>query len=504
MGFIRESLTTLGLVGILYSNLYSQEYPKGLPDSLRPTKSASEESQDKNKNGFRDEFELKIPYKVDSKEVIFNAYLVEEQVFEKPAVGWYINGGEIKDIFMYSDLCRMASINLYVRDLKKQGTIKLLEEKKEIYEKINKILEAKKGFENIAQMLGKYTFAEFGIPSIPPSISNFGLDTFENLKKSRFDPNYAVSILKRNLQDPINKGKDYNEEDVMEILKEYPFEIKTYDHSGLERLIKIVGVYGNSKSASFLNLKDCLLVEKCLESMISAEAHLAYINEIFSNEAGTFKKALKNIIEEMVKGGSGIDVDRLTSIVGLKGKYQRGLDKKAKVIADWAQALWQIETTYEIRTNSNAIRIAKLIGIKQLSAEETFKEFLRKYQNKSPTAETMMLFEPIRKTDNEFLYETSFKETDKLKVFNPSEGFIFYRLKGQVNYHNPNTYEDRKDRNNMDTSFGIFVGRLRNDQPYRVLTAGFINEEKEPPKSALEDMVKLVTEYLEIEAKLYK
>jgi len=523
MGFIRRALATLGLAGVLYSNLYSQDYPKGLPDRLSPTKSVSEESQDKNKNGFRDEFELKIPYKIDGKEVIFNAYLVKEQTFEKPAVGWYIDGGEIKDIFMYSDLCRLASINFYVRDIKKQGIIKLLEEKEEIYRKVSKILEAKKGLENISQVLGKYAFAEFGIPPIPSSISDFGLDALEEILKPRFAPSTeGVAIGSKDLLKSKLK-KEYeacSEEDVLECLLDGFFISASPFNSGissLEYLINVVDDYGEFKDTSFLDLKDCFLFDHGITGMVIADAYLAYVGEILSAEAGTFKTALKNVVKEAVKGGSGIDADRLTAIVGLDGKHQRGIKKGVKVLTDWEKSLWQMDTTYELRTKSNAIRIAKIMGIKRLSAEETLKEFIARGQNDPLVALTMMnsfsrfnvYYAPYdslkypnslakyRFDPKNFHYDSlySLKKIDSLGVENFGKGLSLhsFKIRATSGRDNPKDEEFWLD---------IFLGKSKEDKLYRVLDLG--SAKGRGKESELKNEADYIKKRLEAEEKVYK
>ena len=451
---IRKGLATLGLFGILSSSLYAQDifYPKGLPEMLRPTKAVSEESQDKNKNGFRDEFEVGVHYEVDGKETIFNAYLVKEQTFSNPAVGWYIEG-DLKDYFMYSDICRIASINLLVRDMKKNDTIKILEEKKELYEKARSLIDTRDDIKKISKLLGEYIFKKIGIPTIPESLQGLVNTTLEDILKEGFH-----STLSHNVPKSFK-----SEDEVFQTISGF-LDIKTRDIdkgiTALKSMLNVIDVYGNSKETEFLNLERCLMFERDIELMAQTDSNLGYMKEIFEDEAGSFYKALKTIAKETASG-SGIEADRLLNILSLDGKFEKAIERKAQIKADWQKNLWTMETTYYLRPNSGATKIADILEISPLSAEETLDEFLGRVSD----SHFLNIYSMVADVDKKFLQKLIndenkiiFKETGKREVFHTEEDVVLF--------HVTMAYEYESEK--LETGWQIGLGRSKNGAPYRV------------------------------------
>ena len=259
--------------------------------------------------------------------------------------------------------------------------------------------------------------------------------------------------------------------------------------NSMDYISNVLDVYGTTEETSFLDLNNCFLFERALSNMVKADGQMAYANEIFSDEAKSIDRALTTILKQMASA-SGVDVDGLSNIMKLDGKYMRAVRRMTEVRADWRNTLWKMESTYELSPNSSAIKIAEIMGIKALSAEETLNECLARL-NSGDISRFGFMMPRLNRPYVDSSVKIRFEERGERKVFNPQEGFVVYGLSFKV------TGSDFPDK---PVNFILAMGRLRNKDPYRIFE---IDDQSNVDERDAIDEAKKGRKLLEDEVKIY-
>ena len=376
---IRELLGTIGLAGLLYLPLNSQETPK----NFKPVGIVESKEEDKNNNGVQDSKEKVIDYnnstykyfRVYHNETKKQTYFIADKDYKL-----------IKDRELYYHLFSVITINESAKNAKKQNFEKHLSEWASDYEKIRLgILTtdiAKKSMEGLSKLEGLLINEHFfGGRKIPEALDYVLVEGSDLIAKKRANDGFNEIIKELAEGLSVENPKDIADY-VLNNMQKITVEKITAARKRLLIAKKRLDIYDPNKDFWSLTQAEEFVNDLVggLEGITYAKAYLASLGKGGSLEIGA-----KLIAENFAEGLTGASIDKIVfnltkneHLQKIKGTIEESRTRLAKSLGNFYTALdpKQDPTLEVLLLDEKIINKNNITGPRELRNYDTIGKFV--------------------------------------------------------------------------------------------------------------------------------
>ncbi|QQG39127.1 MAG: hypothetical protein HYS32_01575 [Candidatus Woesearchaeota archaeon] len=343
---------------------------------------------DKNRNSIHDGDELFFDYEINGKKERVHAFIVtEDKVGGRTAWQIETRNGAIKDRYLYQELALVATINLLVRDMRRDGYAKLILEKAEVYRKARLLMVAENAVQEAAEFLGERTADKIGFARMP-GVASQTLDTILINAASLNDSTLIYNIrfaLGDGFEDDIkarqggNKRVELSEADIGKILRRELLERKVGNHltqceRAAREVFDMVTAYGSLPIANYYGLEDCYTIWNGLRRALDGSAWLTFAYSLIG-DGSAWDNTVKSIALEFGEGFTNLDLNLVNGVLAKNRGLERAFNSFRERRREVKEMLEPLRRQFTDERGSNLSLILNRIGRLPINEQEVVLRF---------------------------------------------------------------------------------------------------------------------------------